>query len=156
MEMAKRFKYFWLRTNQTKQAKSTVKEQYKQRVKLLTKFCLIAGNFIKAFNTYSLPVLRYSFGILKWSSIEQEYIQRPTRTMFIKSNNHHPKVLNYYESIKKWYTNQQLTILFIPKKLTQPTYYNFYRCIRQPNYNTLAVHIRVSILFSLPHFNEYP
>lgn len=46
---------------------------------------------INAINTYPLPVLTYSIGILNWSYKELEEIRRTTRTMLTNSNNHHPK-----------------------------------------------------------------
>lgn len=48
-----------------KQVKLTVTNLYKQRVKLLTNSELNTGNLKKVINLYALPVLTYSFGLLK-------------------------------------------------------------------------------------------
>lgn len=48
-------------------------------------------NLINAINTYAVPVLTYSFGILKYSDTDLNELDRMTRTTFTKFRIHHPK-----------------------------------------------------------------
>ena len=46
---------------------------------------------IKAVNTYAVPVLTYSFGVVKWCYTDLEALQRKMRTILTKYRYHHPK-----------------------------------------------------------------
>jgi hypothetical protein len=52
---------------------------------------LNGNNLIKAVNTYAVPLLAYSFGIIKWSKTNLQNINIQTRVLFTKFCKHHPK-----------------------------------------------------------------
>jgi hypothetical protein len=43
------------------------KKQFYLRIKSILKSKLNGNNLIKAVNTYAVPLLTYSFGVIKWS-----------------------------------------------------------------------------------------
>lgn len=71
--------------------KSSLRDEYKHRVHILSKSNLAAKNLIKAINTYAIPILTYSFGIIKWTKTDINNIQIATRTILTKHNCLHPK-----------------------------------------------------------------
>lgn len=52
---------------------------------------LFSRNLFKAINTYAIPVLTYSFGIIKWSQTDINNIEIKTRKTLTKHNYLHPK-----------------------------------------------------------------
>ena len=46
---------------------------------------------IKAINTYATPVLTFSFGIVKWTSIDLENLQTKTRTLLTRYRFYYPR-----------------------------------------------------------------
>jgi hypothetical protein len=46
---------------------------------------------IAAINTYAVPVLAYSFGIIKWTQTDIHALEILTRTTLTKHRMHHPK-----------------------------------------------------------------
>ena len=58
-----------------------IKQEYFQRVNRICKKQLHSKNLIKAINTYAIPVLTYSFGIIKWSQTDINRIEIKTRTI---------------------------------------------------------------------------
>jgi hypothetical protein len=75
----------------TSNAKTNIKEKYLNRVKTVLKSELLAKNKIKAVNTWAIPLLMYSFGILNWTETDLEDLNRKTRTLFTEYRVHHPK-----------------------------------------------------------------
>ncbi|XP_063891684.1 uncharacterized protein LOC135117143 [Helicoverpa armigera] len=71
--------------------KNTLITEYKRRVTAICKKQLSGKHLIKALNTYAIPILTYSFGIIKWSKTDIQQIERTTRTTLTKHNNLHPK-----------------------------------------------------------------
>ncbi|XP_063899231.1 uncharacterized protein LOC135119187 [Helicoverpa armigera] len=71
--------------------KNTLNTEYKRRVTAICKTQLTGKHLIKALNTYAIPILTYSFGIIKWSKTDIQQIERTTRTTLTKHNNLHPK-----------------------------------------------------------------
>lgn len=69
--------------------KNTLKTKYKQRLNKILSTQLSARNKIKAINTYAIPILTYSFGVIKWSDTELETLNTATRTASNKHNIHH-------------------------------------------------------------------
>lgn len=61
------------------------------RIHKLAKSHLNGKNLFKAINTYAIPVLTYSFGIIRWTVTELNTIQRKIRTTLTKYRVHHPK-----------------------------------------------------------------
>lgn len=71
--------------------KQTLTTEYKRRINAICKTQLSAKHLTKAINTYAIPVLTYSFGIIKWTKTDVQQIERTTRTTLTKYNNLHPK-----------------------------------------------------------------
>lgn len=77
------------RINHT-EIKEHIVQEYKKRLTLLMNTKLNSKNLFKAINTYAIPLLTYSFGIIKWTQTDLENINRLTRTEQTKHRNHHP------------------------------------------------------------------
>ncbi|XP_063891152.1 uncharacterized protein LOC110374959 [Helicoverpa armigera] len=71
--------------------KHTLTTEYKRRVTAVCKTQLTGKHLIKALNTYAIPILTYSFGVIKWSKTDILQLERTTRTTLTKHNNLHPK-----------------------------------------------------------------
>ncbi|CAH2226971.1 jg17912 [Pararge aegeria aegeria] len=71
--------------------KQTLNTEYRRRINAICKTQLSGKHLIKALNTFAIPILTYSFGVIKWSKTDIEQIERITRTTLTKHNNHHPK-----------------------------------------------------------------
>ena len=71
--------------------KQNIRKIYEQRLKALLKSKLNSKNLFKAINTFAIPVLTYSFGIINWSTTDLENIMIHTRTKLTQSRKHHPK-----------------------------------------------------------------
>lgn len=88
------YKYLGVKQN-TKINQKDTKEHlvvlYKTRLKRILRTKLNAKNLSKAVNTYAVPVLTYSFGIIKWTDTDLDQLNRMTRTLFSEFNKHHPK-----------------------------------------------------------------
>ncbi|CAK1579245.1 unnamed protein product [Parnassius mnemosyne] len=84
----------------------TIKEnlinEYKRRLTNICKTKLSGKHLIKAVNTYAIPVLTYSFGIVKWSKTNIYSIERTTRSILTKHNYHHPKSAIERLTIKRY------------------------------------------------------
>lgn len=74
-----------------KNIKNTLTIEYKRRLNAICITQLSGKNLIKALNTYAIPILTYSFGIVKWSKTDIEQVERMTRTILTKHNYLHPK-----------------------------------------------------------------
>lgn len=46
---------------------------------------------LTSINNYAIPVLEWSFGVIKWTEKELEIINRTIRTYLTKYRLHHPK-----------------------------------------------------------------
>ncbi|KAJ8952311.1 hypothetical protein NQ318_017204 [Aromia moschata] len=71
------------RMNHT-QLKKEFQEKYKTRVTKFLNTLLSGGNLIKAINSWAVPVLTYSFGIVKWSITDLDELDRLTRRLLTK------------------------------------------------------------------------
>jgi hypothetical protein len=71
--------------------KENLEKQFYLRIKSILKSKLNGNNLIKAVNTYAVPLLTYSFGVIKWSKTNLQNINIKTRVLFTKFSNHHPK-----------------------------------------------------------------
>ena len=71
--------------------KTQLTAEYKKRLYLLLNSGLNARNMIKAINTYALPVMTYSYGIVNWTEAEIKTTDRVTRSALTASGFHHPK-----------------------------------------------------------------
>ena len=88
--------------------KQTLNTEYKRRVVAVCKTQLSGKHFIKALNTYAIPILTYSFGVIKWSKTDIQQIERTTRTALTKHNNLHPKSAIERLTIKRQYGGRGL------------------------------------------------
>jgi hypothetical protein len=74
-----------------KNFKQSLTKTYLMRLKSILKTNLCSENTIKAINTYAVPILTYSFGIINWSKTKLEGLQRNTRSTLTDFNQHHLK-----------------------------------------------------------------
>jgi hypothetical protein len=72
--------------------KENLEKQFYLRIKSILKSKLNGNNLIKAVNTYAVPLLTYSFGVIKWSKTNLQNLNIKTRVLFTKFSKHHPKV----------------------------------------------------------------
>ena len=61
--------------------KEKIKKEYLKRVRKLLSSKLYSGSKIRAINTYAVPVIRYSAGVVEWTKIEQQNLDRKTRKL---------------------------------------------------------------------------
>jgi hypothetical protein len=71
--------------------KENLEKQFYLRIKSILKSKLNGNNLIKAVNTYAVPLLTYSFGVIKRSKTNLHNINIQTRVLFTKFCKHHPK-----------------------------------------------------------------
>jgi len=71
--------------------KAKIKREYLKRIRAILKSELNGGNTIKAINTWAIPVLRYSAGIIDWTKLEQQKIDRKTRKLMTIYHSLHPR-----------------------------------------------------------------
>nr|CAI5864716.1 unnamed protein product [Callosobruchus analis] len=72
------------------QVKTQLTQEFRDRLTKLLKTQLNSKNLTKAINTFAIPVLTYSFGIIKWSHTDLENINILIRTEFTKHRMSHP------------------------------------------------------------------
>ena len=70
--------------------KLKVSKEYFRRLKVL-KSTLNGGNLVKAVNTWSVSLLRYSKAYISWRKCELQTTDRKTRKLFIIYRGLHPK-----------------------------------------------------------------
>lgn len=70
--------------------KKIFKEKLYKRVNVLLKTKLNSKSLFTAINTWAIPCLTYSFGILTWSQTDLREIDRTIRTILTKYGVHHP------------------------------------------------------------------
>ncbi|XP_053698682.1 uncharacterized protein LOC128745633 [Sabethes cyaneus] len=68
-----------------------LQERFLYRVNRILKSLLSAGNKVKAINTFAVPLLTYSFGVVKWTKTDLEAIERTLRVSLTKHRSHHPR-----------------------------------------------------------------
>lgn len=68
-----------------------LREKYKQRLCKILETRLNSKNLTTAINTFAIPVLSYSFGIIKWTRTDLEAVNRLNRTELTKHRKLHPK-----------------------------------------------------------------
>ena len=72
-------------------AKVIAKKEFIERVRNILKTELTSKNTSDAIRTFAMPVLRYGFGVLKWTKAELRGIDRTVRKTLTKGKYHHPK-----------------------------------------------------------------
>nr|CAI5833294.1 unnamed protein product [Callosobruchus analis] len=74
------------------QVKTILTQEFRDRLIKLLKTKLNSRNLTKAINTFAIPVLTYSFGIIKWSHTDIENIHILMRKQFTKHRMSHPNI----------------------------------------------------------------
>jgi hypothetical protein len=72
------------------QMKQQLGDEYLQCTKSILKTKLSGKNMFKAINTYAIPVLTFSFGIIKWMHADLENLQIKTRALLTRYRIRHP------------------------------------------------------------------
>lgn len=88
------YKYLGMKQNiriDHSKAKEEIKKKFYNRMDAIIKTKLNSRNITKAINTFAIPLLTYTFGIVKWTTTELEDIQRKIRVKLTKYRMHHPK-----------------------------------------------------------------
>ena len=75
---------------QEKVMKEETEKAYYRRVTTITKSYLPGEEKICSINTWAIPVLEYTYGILKWSNTDLQKIDMNTRKILTKGRIHHP------------------------------------------------------------------
>jgi hypothetical protein len=88
--------YKYLGINQSNHIQHSIimenlEKQFYLRIKSLLESKLNDNNLIKAVNTYAVPLLTYSFGVIKWSKTNLQNINIKTSVLFAKFSKHPPK-----------------------------------------------------------------
>lgn len=94
MQEGDTYKYLGMcqsRVMEEKQVKEGLLKTYISRVREITRTKLNSRNLIKAINTYAVPTLGYSFGVIRWTETDIDDIQRKTRKLLTECRYHHPK-----------------------------------------------------------------
>jgi hypothetical protein len=71
--------------------KNALRSRYKARLRQIWKSCLSAKNKVIATSMLAVPLLSYSFGVLKWNVDELHEIDRETRKLLNIHRSLHPK-----------------------------------------------------------------
>ena len=73
------------------QMKDQIKNEYIRRVRNILKSKLNGENIILAFNSRAVSITRYGVGIISWTKMELEELDRRTRKLITRYGAHHPK-----------------------------------------------------------------
>jgi hypothetical protein len=73
------------------QVKKKAASEYTKRVRKVLKSNLNGGNFIRAINSWAVPVIRYTAGIVDWTQVELEELDRKTRKLMTANHALHPQ-----------------------------------------------------------------
>ncbi|XP_052744244.1 uncharacterized protein LOC128199309 [Bicyclus anynana] len=71
--------------------KQSVCEGFYRRLTKICKSYLSGANKIRAYNGWVMPVLMYTFGVLRWTQTELDVLDRRVRTTMTLYRMHHPK-----------------------------------------------------------------
>ena len=74
-----------------KKMKDQIKKQYIRRVRNILKSKLNGGNIILAFNSRAVSIIRYGAGIISWTKMELQELDRITRKLMTMYGAHNPK-----------------------------------------------------------------
>ncbi|KAM3959727.1 uncharacterized protein ACR2FA_006251 [Aphomia sociella] len=71
--------------------KQSVRQRFFSRLAKVLNSLLSGGNKVRAYNSWVMPVLIYSFGILKWTQTELDALDRRVRLLLTTNRMHHPR-----------------------------------------------------------------
>ena len=94
LDPRKAYKYLGIEVNfdiQHKNEKEKLKKEYLRRLRLVLGTKLSTKNKIQAIGSLTVPVLRYSFGIVNWHQEELQKVDRKTNKLLTIHGQHHPK-----------------------------------------------------------------
>ncbi|CAG5056649.1 unnamed protein product [Parnassius apollo] len=94
MTMEETYKYLGLLQSlrvDHREIRTRVTTEYQRRLKAILKSSLNGKKTFKAINTFAIPVLMYTFGIVKWLETEPESVEGSTHVLLTKYRIHHPK-----------------------------------------------------------------
>ena len=94
MDDSETYKYLGFQQNKLiahNKIKQALIKAYSSRTEKILQSKLTSKNTFKAINTYAIPILTYSFGVINWTNTDLESLHRKTRTLFTKYNKHHPR-----------------------------------------------------------------
>eukprot|EP00957_Ditylum_brightwellii_P044341 3364527-Ditylum_brightwellii.AAC.1 len=74
-----------------KDVKDQTKKKYFSHLQRILKSGMNGGNIMTAICAYAVPVLRYTFGIIKWIKGELKNMDVKTRKLLTTHGYHHPK-----------------------------------------------------------------
>ena len=74
-----------------KEMKGQIKKEYIRRVRNILKSKLNGGNIISAINSRAVSIVRYGAGIISWTKMELEELDRKTRELMIMYGAQHHK-----------------------------------------------------------------
>ncbi|KAL0870860.1 hypothetical protein ABMA27_004702 [Loxostege sticticalis] len=87
---------------QYKDTKLKLQQQFKHRLNSICKSQLYSRNLVKAINSYAIPILTYSFGIINWTQTELTNIQRTINTTLTKHRKHHPRACVQRQTLPRY------------------------------------------------------
>lgn len=71
--------------------KETLISGFKRRTQAVMISELNGSNKVKAINTFAVPVISYSFGVIGWTGTDLEGLNRIVRVCFTRHRSHHPR-----------------------------------------------------------------
>eukprot|EP00957_Ditylum_brightwellii_P075128 5708835-Ditylum_brightwellii.AAC.1 len=74
-----------------KEVKELTKKEYASRVRTILQADMNEDHMMMAICAYAIPVLQYTFGIMKWTKRELRKLDVKTRKMLTMKGIHHPK-----------------------------------------------------------------
>ncbi|XP_031559231.1 uncharacterized protein LOC116295530 [Actinia tenebrosa] len=94
LDQEKTYKYLGIDESdgiQHSNMKEKVRKEYYRRLRLVLQSVLNAANKIQAINTLAVPVVSYSFNIIKWKLSEIKRLDAKERKFLTMNRMHHPK-----------------------------------------------------------------
>ncbi|CAK1593328.1 unnamed protein product [Parnassius mnemosyne] len=74
-----------------KETKEDLKKKFKHRLNSIFRSQLNSRNMSKAINSYAIPILTYSFGVISWTQGDLTNLQRIINTTLTAHRKHHPR-----------------------------------------------------------------
>ncbi|KAI5720807.1 hypothetical protein M8J77_011910 [Diaphorina citri] len=129
--------------------KESLTHEFMARVRAACKTDLNSKHLYKTLNTLAIPILTYSFGIIKWTDTDLANLMRKVRVELTKQRKHHPKASTIRLTLPRReggrglidinnLHNGQVKIMrkyFHERKLTSPLHANI--CAADQNYTPL-------------------
>ena len=71
--------------------KHHINKEYIRKVRNILKSKLNGGNIVSAINSRAVSIVRYGAGVISWTKMELEELDRRTRKLMTIYRAHHPK-----------------------------------------------------------------